>query len=374
MADRLTALDTSFLHLEDDAAHMHVASVMLFDGDPTAAQRVHRGNREPAPPRPALPPEARLRAVRPGPAALGRRPAPEPELPRPQDRAARARAPRSSCAPSRAACSRSSSTATSRCGRSGWSRASRAAASPWSARRTTRWWTASPAWTSSPSCSTWPPRAASPKSPSIAGCRRRCLRARSSCPRRCSSAPPCRRRSRARCAPSSALRGSSPTALRDSLVGVGAMAWAGMNPAPPSPYNCRIGPHRRFTWVRTNLDDVKAIKDGLGGTVNDVVLATVSGALGRHLHRRGETLSGRELKAMVPVSVRADEDRGALGNQVAAMMAPLPVWCSDPRAETRDRERGDGGPEGVRAGRRRAGADAHDRIRARRRSWPRHRG
>jgi WS/DGAT/MGAT family acyltransferase len=118
--------------------------------------------------------------------------------------------------------------------------------------------------------------------------------------------------------------------VRDSLVGVGAMAWAGVNPAPPSPYNCRIGPHRRFTWVRTNLDDVKAIKNSLGGTVNDVVLATVSGALGRHLHRRGETLSGRELKAMVPVSVRAEEDRGALGNQVAAMMAPLPVWCADP--------------------------------------------
>ena len=121
------------------------------------------------------------------------------------------------------------------------------------------------------------------------------------------------------------------SAARDSLVGVGAMAWAGMNPAPPSPYNCKIGPHRRFTWVRTDLEDVKAIKNGLGGTVNDVVLATVSGALGRHLHRRGETLAGRELKAMVPVSVRAEEDRGALGNQVAAMMAPLPVWCEDPR-------------------------------------------
>ena len=119
--------------------------------------------------------------------------------------------------------------------------------------------------------------------------------------------------------------------VRDSLVGVGAMAWAGANPAPPSPYNCRIGPHRRFTWVRTDLEDVKAIKNALGGTVNDVVLATVSGALGRHLHRRGETLSGRELKAMVPVSVRAQEDRGALGNQVAAIMAPLPVWCADPQ-------------------------------------------
>jgi WS/DGAT/MGAT family acyltransferase len=119
-------------------------------------------------------------------------------------------------------------------------------------------------------------------------------------------------------------------AARDSLVGVGAMAWAGMNPAPPSPYNCPIGPHRRFTWVRTELADVKAIKNALGGTVNDVVLATVAGALGLHLHRRGETLAGRELKAMIPVSVRAEEARGALGNQVAAMMAPLPVWCDDP--------------------------------------------
>src|SRR5918994_1438798 len=117
---------------------------------------------------------------------------------------------------------------------------------------------------------------------------------------------------------------------RDAAVGVGAMAWAGLNPAPASPYNRPIGPHRRYTWVRANLVDIKAIKDSLGGTVNDVVLATVAGALGRHLHRRGETLSGRELKAMVPVSVRAEEDRGALGNQVAAMMAPLPVWCEEP--------------------------------------------
>lgn len=119
---------------------------------------------------------------------------------------------------------------------------------------------------------------------------------------------------------------------RDAAVGIGALAWAGLNPAPPSPYNRSIGPHRRFTWVRASLTDVKAIKDELGGTVNDVVLATVAGALGRHLRARGESTSGLELKAMVPVSVRADVDRGALGNRVAAMMAPLPVWCEDPVA------------------------------------------
>ena len=117
--------------------------------------------------------------------------------------------------------------------------------------------------------------------------------------------------------------------LRDAAVGVGAMAWAGLNPAPSSPYNKSIGPHRRYTWVRANLADIKAIKNELGGTVNDVVLATVAGALGKHLRRRGHSTDGLELKAMVPVSVRADVESGALGNRVAAMMAPLPVWCQD---------------------------------------------
>jgi diacylglycerol O-acyltransferase / wax synthase len=119
---------------------------------------------------------------------------------------------------------------------------------------------------------------------------------------------------------------------RDAAVGVGAMAWAGLNPAPTSPYNESIGPHRRFTWVRADLADIKAIKNELGGTVNDVVLSTVTGALGKHLRRRGQNTDGLELKAMIPVSVRADVERGALGNRVAAMMAPLPVWCQDPVA------------------------------------------
>jgi diacylglycerol O-acyltransferase len=115
----------------------------------------------------------------------------------------------------------------------------------------------------------------------------------------------------------------------NALAGVGAMAWAGMNPAPPSPYNTGIGPHRRFTWARVALPDVKAIKDSLGGTVNDVMLAIVAGALGRDLRRRGVDVRGLELKVMVPVSVRGDAARGALGNQVAAMMAPLPVGHDD---------------------------------------------
>jgi diacylglycerol O-acyltransferase / wax synthase len=118
----------------------------------------------------------------------------------------------------------------------------------------------------------------------------------------------------------------------NTAAGLGAMAWAGLSPAPSSPYNRQIGPHRRFTWVRANLVDIKAIKNELGGTVNDVVLTAVAGALGRHLRRRGVSTDGLELKAMVPVSVRSDEQLGELGNQVAAMMAPLPVWCQDPVA------------------------------------------
>jgi WS/DGAT/MGAT family acyltransferase len=116
----------------------------------------------------------------------------------------------------------------------------------------------------------------------------------------------------------------------NGLVGLGALARAGLSPPPPTPYNASIGPHRRFTWVRAELGDVKRIKNELGGTVNDVMLAIVAGALRRHLRRRGVQISGMELRAMVPVSVRADEARGALGNQVAAVMAPLPVGVADP--------------------------------------------
>ena len=102
------------------------------------------------------------------------------------------------------------------------------------------------------------------------------------------------------------------------------MASAGIAGAPPSPLNVPIGPHRRFTWVDADLAQFKAIKNALGGTVNDVVLAVGRGRAARARVRRGRDAAGLELKAMVPVSVRADAERGALGNRVAAMWAPLP--------------------------------------------------
>jgi diacylglycerol O-acyltransferase len=100
--------------------------------------------------------------------------------------------------------------------------------------------------------------------------------------------------------------------------------------APSTPLNVKIGPHRRFTWVEAELAQFKAIKNELGGTVNDVVLTVVAVALGRFLRRRGTETEGLELRAMVPVSVRADAERGALGNRVATMWAPLRVGVEDP--------------------------------------------
>jgi WS/DGAT/MGAT family acyltransferase len=72
------------------------------------------------------------------------------------------------------------------------------------------------------------------------------------------------------------------------------------------------------------------VKNSLGGTVNDVVLAVVTGALGRYMRLHGEATEGVELRAMIPVSIRADIERGALGNRVAAVWAPLPVGITDP--------------------------------------------
>ncbi len=131
-----------------------------------------------------------------------------------------------------------------------------------------------------------------------------------------------------------ALRGPRQLATRavEVAAGMRALALVGLEPAPPSPFNARIGPHRRFDWVRANLEDFKAIKNALGGTVNDVVLTAVAGALGTYMDAHGHATESVVLKAMVPVSVRAEVERGELGNRVAAMWAPLPVGVGDPAA------------------------------------------
>jgi len=127
--------------------------------------------------------------------------------------------------------------------------------------------------------------------------------------------------------PAGAVRGA-----REVAEGIGEIVWAGLNPAPETPLNVAIGPHRRVRWVQSRLDDFKEIKNALGGTVNDVVLAVVTGALRRWLRLRGVRTEGLELRALVPVSIRAEHERGALGNRIVVMRGPLPVYCEDPES------------------------------------------
>ena len=119
-----------------------------------------------------------------------------------------------------------------------------------------------------------------------------------------------------------------------AVGGLAALTQAGLGGAPSSPLNVRIGPHRRFAWVDGDLAVFKDIKNALGGTVNDVVLAVVAGALRTHFLAHGYDID-TELKAMVPISVRAESERGALGNKVSAMYAPLPIGLEDPIARFR---------------------------------------
>jgi diacylglycerol O-acyltransferase len=128
----------------------------------------------------------------------------------------------------------------------------------------------------------------------------------------------------------------------EAAEGIGEVVWAGLNPAPDVPLNVPIGPHRRLWWVQSRLADFKEIKNSLGGTVNDAVLAVVAGALGRWLRARGVRTEGMELRALVPVSIRTEDERGTLGNRIAAMRGPLPVYIRDPVEQLRAVQEGMG--------------------------------
>src|SRR5438270_13475027 len=103
--------------------------------------------------------------------------------------------------------------------------------------------------------------------------------------------------------------GRALAGAREAAEGLGEVVWAGLNPAPATPLNVEIGPHRRFVGVPNRLDDFKVVKNAFGGTVNDVVLAVVTGALRRFLTSRGVRTEGLELRALVPVSTRTDSQR-----------------------------------------------------------------
>ena len=117
---------------------------------------------------------------------------------------------------------------------------------------------------------------------------------------------------------------------REAAEGIGEIVWAGLNPAPAIPLNVEIGPHRRFVGIAAQLDDFKLVKNTFGGTVNDVVLAVVTGALRSFLIARGVRTEGIEMRALVPVSVRTVGERHEGGNRIVVMRGPLPVYIADP--------------------------------------------
>ncbi|HEY3701363.1 MAG TPA: wax ester/triacylglycerol synthase family O-acyltransferase [Acidimicrobiales bacterium] len=122
--------------------------------------------------------------------------------------------------------------------------------------------------------------------------------------------------------------------LGEVARGISSMAGV-LRSNPVSTLNGPIGPHRRYAWASTSVEDVKVVRKGLGGTFNDVVLAAITGGFGELLRSRGEPVD-RVVRTLVPVSVRARDVSGrAVGdatydNKVSAMFASLPVNIDDP--------------------------------------------
>jgi len=119
--------------------------------------------------------------------------------------------------------------------------------------------------------------------------------------------------------------------LLERVRAVGHLAASAIFGTTPTPLNQPIGPHRRFDWLPMSLDEVGVVRAHLGGSVNDVVLATVAGAMRRFFkHVRLTDPDTFEFKVIAPVSVRDPRERGHLGNRVAVWFVPLPIGERDP--------------------------------------------
>lgn len=102
-----------------------------------------------------------------------------------------------------------------------------------------------------------------------------------------------------------------------------------MRPAPATPFNRPVSGKRNYACVAMPFGEIRGIRGALGGTINDVVLTALSGGLGAFLRGVGQETDGVELRAMVPVNVRSETDKSALGNQVSMLIASLPVGIED---------------------------------------------
>jgi WS/DGAT/MGAT family acyltransferase len=107
-----------------------------------------------------------------------------------------------------------------------------------------------------------------------------------------------------------------------------------LTPAPATPWNKAITPHRRFALQSASLEDIKALKNATGGTVNDIVMAISAGALREYLLRH-DALPDRPLRALVPVSIRTGQESDPWTNRVSGIVADLPTDCDDPLERVR---------------------------------------
>lgn len=102
-------------------------------------------------------------------------------------------------------------------------------------------------------------------------------------------------------------------------------------PVSPLPFNGPGSGERKLVWNTFSFAEARAIRGALGGTVNDVVLTALSGAVSRYAEKHGQQVTGRNVRVMVPVSLRQEDQRGALGNLVSILPVEIPLDLKDPR-------------------------------------------
>ena len=104
-----------------------------------------------------------------------------------------------------------------------------------------------------------------------------------------------------------------------------------IRPVSPLPFNGPGSGARKLVWNTFSFAEARAIRGALGGTVNDVVLTALSGAVARYAESHGQAVAGRNVRVMVPVSLRQADQHGALGNLVSILPVEIPLDLRDPR-------------------------------------------
>lgn len=119
---------------------------------------------------------------------------------------------------------------------------------------------------------------------------------------------------------------------RKSIPGLSQLLAALAAPATMLPFNKPCSGERKLVWTKFSFPEARAIRGALKGTVNDVVLTVLAGAVARYVELHGQQVAGRILRVMVPVSLRREEQRGTLGNLVSLMPVEIPLDLRDPLA------------------------------------------